>query len=192
MTHAFAVRSTRRDRPTGRRPQGDTIGIIEAPGAKGAHLSSDATSRVDGRGYAVASSLTPYRLNEVMLDPKGISANVELENARLLTAPRAGAVVPLKYTTATGQSYLIRVQAAAGESIPFGAEVVNGMDQVVGYVGQASQAFVRVSDENSGALSIRWGNQGRCALDWRPSSSTAVANQTVQVDSACRSAALTP
>lgn len=169
---------------------GDTIGVIEAKGAKGAHLSSDGTSRVDGRGYAVVASLSPYRMNEVMLDPKGTSADVELENSRLLTAPRAGAVVPLKYKTATGQSYLIRVQPAAGVPIPFGAEVVNGMDQVVGYVGQASQAFVRMSDENGGQLSIRWGTQGRCALDWRPSSSTAVAGQTVQVDSACQSTAI--
>ena len=158
---------------------GDTIGIVEAKGAKGVHLSNDGISRVDGRGYAVASSLSPYRLNEVMLDPKGISASVELDNARLLTAPRAGAVVPLKYKTAVGQAYLIHINPTDGVRLPFGAEVDDAAGNVVGYVGQNAQAFVRLPDANSVALSIHWGTQDeQCALNWNPTAEPAAGGVT--------------
>lgn len=170
---------------------GDTIGIIEAKGAKGAHLSSDNISRVDSRGYAVASSLMPYRMNEVMLDPKGTSAGVELENSRLLVAPRAGAVVPLKYKTAVGQAYLIHITPTGGVQLPFGAEVADTTGNVVGYVGQNAQALVRLPDKNSIALSVRWGTQGQqCALEWNPPPSQAAAGELAQVDGTCRAEAV--
>ncbi|MEJ8812456.1 fimbria/pilus outer membrane usher protein [Variovorax ureilyticus] len=167
---------------------GDTIGLIEAQGAQGAHLASNSAIEIDARGYAVASNLSPYRMNEVMLDPQGLSANVELDDARLQVAPRAGAVVPLKFKTSTGQAHLLQLSKADGAPVPFGAEVLDASGRNVGYVGQGGQALVRLAGTENGALSARWGDGGRqCAIDWKPAGTGAQADATLQaVPATCR------
>ncbi len=59
---------------------GDTIALIEAPAAAGAKVDGYAGVTIDSRGYAVMPYLTPYRLNDVSIDPKGTSTDVEFEN----------------------------------------------------------------------------------------------------------------
>lgn len=131
------------------------MAIIDAPDAQGA--TSGAT-KVDGRGYAVVGGLRPYRMNDVSLDPSGTSTDVELQSTRLQTAPRAGAVIPLKFSTVSGRAVLIRATQPNGEMLPFGADVLDASGQNVGTVGQGGQMFVRAGEEG-GTLSVRWGNQ---------------------------------
>ncbi|WP_114238884.1 fimbria/pilus outer membrane usher protein [Dyella sp. C9] len=133
------------------------IAIVDAPDAKGARVSSSGQTTVDGRGYAVATSLIPYRMNDVTLDPSGTSDDVELQTTRLQTAPRAGAVIPLKFDTVSGRAVLIKATQADGEVIPFGAEVLDASGQSIGVVGQGGQVFVRGA-ENGGVLTVRWGD----------------------------------
>lgn len=144
---------------------GDSIGVIEARDAAGAHLLSDATVRVDRRGYAIAPSLTPYRLNDVVLDPKGLSADVQLDTSRLQSVPRAGAVVSLKFDTSTGRSLLIKGRMEDGSPIPFGAQVVDHAGKEVAIVGQGGQVFVRVADRDDGLLTVNPSQNGQCTID---------------------------
>jgi len=132
------------------------IAIIQAPDAKGAVVSSSGQSKIDSRGYAVATSLMPYRMNDVALDPRGTSMDVELETTKLQTAPRAGAVIPLKFATVSGRAVMIRATRPNGDELPFGADVVDEKGQVVGMVGQGGQLFVRGA-EDGGKLTVRWG-----------------------------------
>ena len=143
------------------------IGIIEAPDAKGARVSSSGQTTVDGRGYAVATNLMPYRMNDVTLDPSGTSSDVELHTTRLQTAPRAGVVIPLKFDTVSGRAVLIRAAQADGQPIPFGAEVLDANGQGVGTTGQGGQLFVRGAEEG-GVLTVRWGNAAneQCHLQY--------------------------
>lgn len=157
---------------------GETIGVVEAPGAYKARLTSSSTTRVDRRGYAVVTSLTPYRMNDVMLDPQGTSNDVELKNARLQVAPRAGAVVPLKFETDVGVSHLLKILRTDGQSVPFGAEVVDEHDRVVGYIGQGGQAMVRLEAGSTASLSVRWGNGERCSVDWKEAADAGAAAPT--------------
>ncbi|MDQ8051193.1 fimbria/pilus outer membrane usher protein [Luteibacter sp.] len=133
------------------------IGIVHAPDAKGARVSSSGQATVDGRGYAVVTSLTPYRMNDVTLDPVGTSSDVELQTTRLQTAPRAGAVVPLKFETTSGRAVLIHATQANGDPIPFGADVLDGQGKSVGTVAQGGQLFARGAEEG-GELTARWGD----------------------------------
>ncbi|MDR7135012.1 outer membrane usher protein [Lysobacter niastensis] len=168
---------------------GDTIGVIEAKGASGARLSSDGASKVDGRGYAVASSLMPYRINDVMLDPKGTSLDVELQTSRVQAIPRAGAVVPLKFDTVTGHAVLLQARLQDGSVVPFGAQVLDAQGNDVGIVGQGGQVFVRYPDENRGQLKVNWGGgQGnqQCTLDYQPSADAKGTNDVAVVKSVCR------
>jgi len=135
---------------------GETIGIVEARDAEGAMVNS-AGVRVDGRGYAVVPYMTPYRLNEVAIDPKGSSTDVELALTSQRVAPRAGAVVMLKYPTVSGRSILFQVTLPNGDGVPFGAEVLDGEGNSVGLAGQGGRVFVRGSNEDQGKLLVRWG-----------------------------------
>ncbi|KIG06731.1 fimbrial biogenesis outer membrane usher protein [Caballeronia concitans] len=144
---------------------GDTFGIVEAKGAEGASVSGAQGVEVDKRGYAVVPYLTPYGMNTVDLDPKGTSADVELESTSEHTAPHLGSIVMLKYKTTTGRAALIRAPLDGGEPLPFGAEVVDANGRNVGVVAQDSRVFAR-GIEDSGTLVAKWGDERsqQCAI----------------------------
>lgn len=148
-------------------PVSDTIGIVEAEHAADACVVNASGLRVDGRGYAVVPSLTPYNVNTVELDPKGLSTDVELQTTSQQTAPRAGAVVMLKYATVTGRSAVIHALQEDGAALPFGASVFNAQGTEVGLVGQASRIFAR-GLEPKGRLAVKWGDDAStmCHLDY--------------------------
>jgi outer membrane usher protein len=145
---------------------GDTIGIVEAREADGAMVNSSGV-RVNGSGYAVVPYLTPYRTNEIIIDPKGTSTDVEMKVTSQRVAPYAGAVVMMKYETVSGRSLFVRATQSNGEPVPFGAEVRSAQG-VVGMAGQGGLIFVRLADENSGILNVRWGTTSKeqCSLSF--------------------------
>ncbi|RDI98434.1 fimbrial biogenesis outer membrane usher protein [Dyella solisilvae] len=165
------------------------IGVVEARDAKGARVSSSGQAKVDARGYAIAANLTPYRLNDVTLDPTGTSNDVELQTTRLQTAPRAGAVVPLKFETSSGRAVLIRVSRVDGEGVPFGAQVLDPEGREIGAVGQGGQLFVR-GGERGGELTVRWGDEEarQCRVNYQlPERDKGEKSLTVEsMDAVCR------
>ncbi|HEX3636115.1 MAG TPA: fimbria/pilus outer membrane usher protein, partial [Paraburkholderia sp.] len=117
---------------------GDTFGIVEAPGAAGASVTSAPGVKLNGRGYAVVPYLTPYGMNVVDIDPNGTSTDVEFESTSEQAVPRLGSVVMIKYKTVSGRAALIRAQQLGDKALPFGADVVDGNGRNVGVVAQDS------------------------------------------------------
>jgi outer membrane usher protein len=145
---------------------GDTFGIVEAPGAAGASVTSAPGVKLDKHGYAVVPYLTPYGLNTVDIDPKGTSADVEFQSTSEQAVPRLGSVVLLKYKTVSGRAALIRAPQLGGKALPFGADVVDGAGRVVGVVAQDSRIFARgLADK--GSLFVNLGEAARqCRIDY--------------------------
>lgn len=143
------------------------VGIVEAKGATGARVASSGEARVSSHGYAIAAGLTPYRNNDVTLDPEGTSMDVELQTTRVQTVPRAGAVVKLKFETEAGRAALITAHRADGTPLPFGTLVRDASGQAVGVVGQGSSVFVRGA-EQGGQLTLSWGEgaERQCHIDY--------------------------
>ncbi len=137
-------------------PLSETFGIVEAPDAAGARVTNTAGVRIDGRGYAIVPYLTPYNLNTVELDPKGLSLDVELRETSQQVAPRAGAVPLLRFATVSGRALMIKSSRPDGTPLPFGAAVLDESGKDVGVVGQASRIFVR-GLQDKGALTVKWG-----------------------------------
>lgn len=135
---------------------GETMAVIQVPNAAGAVLDSGVGLRTDRRGFAVVPYMTPFRRNEVTIDPKGLSLDVELKTASVMAVPTAGAVVKLLVPTSSGRSALIEVRQRNGQPLPFGMDVRDAGGGVVGVVGQASRLWVRGIEER-GVLSVRWG-----------------------------------
>ncbi|MBG7621463.1 fimbrial biogenesis outer membrane usher protein [Herbaspirillum sp. AP02] len=144
---------------------GDTFALVEAKGAEGARLFNGQGAVIDGNGFALLPSLSPYHRNVVELAAAGMSSKGEiLENQRTVI-PYAGATLKLSFRTRTGHALLIRLQRDDGQPLPMGADVLDQQGDVVGMVGQGSQAYLR-SEQLRGSLLVRWGDgqQERCAV----------------------------
>jgi outer membrane usher protein len=147
---------------------GGSVAVVEAPDAKGARVTGvGGQSTVNGGGYVVATGLMPYRMNEVGLDPKGTSMDVELENTSQQVSPRVGAVIPVKFATKSGLAMLIRASRSNGEALPFGADVFDANGNDLGVVGQGGQLLIRSTNEG-GTLTVRWGEnaQQQCEVTY--------------------------
>ncbi|WP_454724645.1 MULTISPECIES: fimbria/pilus outer membrane usher protein [Cupriavidus] len=146
---------------------GETIGVVRAPDATGATVSYGGAT-IDGRGYAIVPSLTPYQLNNIDLDPKGMPDDVELKTTSRSVAPRAGAVVMLSYETRRARAVLIDSKMPGGTPLPFAASVIDtATNTAVGAVGQGSRLVIRTEKDN-GTLRVEWGSkpEQRCAIDY--------------------------
>ena len=136
-------------------PAGDTIAIVKAPNARGARVSSAPGVKVNRFGYALVPYLTPYVLNSVELDPKGLPLDVQLSSTSARVAPRAGGVSLLKFDTEYGRALLLRVRLDDGRPVPFGAEVADVRGQSLGTVGQGGRLLLRGASKE-GTISLSW------------------------------------
>lgn len=166
---------------------GDTIGIISAPGAKGAQVLNAQNVELDSSGQAVVPYLTAYRRNEVSLDPIGLSDDVELKNTSQEVIPRSGSVMLVKFDTVSGHAVLIKSHRQNGSPLPFGASVFDASGQEVGAVGQGGQIFARVN-EKSGKLFISLGNKSNsiCAIEYHLSAQDIQSKGMANFEAVCR------
>jgi outer membrane usher protein len=144
----------------------DTVAVVSAPDAAGAHVFGYANVELDDSGHAVLPYLSPYRMNEVSIDPNGIPADVELKTTTQKVAPRAGSIVMVHYETSAGHAVLIDATQSSGAPLPFGADVLDGEDHSVGSVGQAGRIYARLPAQEA-QLTVRWGQakDQQCALN---------------------------
>ncbi len=172
-------------------PLGDTVGIVYLPGAAGAHLDNAPGARVDRFGYAVVPYLTPYQLNTIQIDPKGLPLDVQLDATSAQVVPYAGAVVMLKFKTESGRTLIVRGRFQDGQALPFGAEVFNEKGISLGVVGQAGQILVRGVNQ-SGELTVRWqqdnGIGQSCSFPYQlaPQAKGKHATTYEQIDAVCK------
>ena len=169
---------------------GDTIGVVEAKDAKGARITNSSGVRVDNFGYAVIPYLTPYSLNTVEIDPKGIPLDVEFKSTSQQVAPRANSVVMIHFGTVTGRAAVISARLPNGAPLPFGATVYDAKGQGVGAIGQNSRIFVRgVADE--GALTVKWGDAAdeQCAFGYHLPPKGEDRGAYAHIDAVCGAAA---
>lgn len=165
---------------------GDTIGIISAPGAKGAQVLNAQNVLLDSSGQAVVPYLSAYQRNEVALDPKGLSDDIELKNTSIEVIPRSGAVMLVQYDTLNGHAILIQSRRADGTALPFGASVFDSAGQEVGIVGQGGRIFARLK-ENSGKLFITLGDKEKplCIIPYRLNLQDENKKNMVKINAVC-------
>lgn len=131
---------------------------MEAKGAEGARIFNGQGTRINRQGYALLPAITPYRYNNISLDPAGISDRVEIETNDQRIVPYAGAAVKVQFKTRIGYPLLIQAKLNSGETVPLGADVLDEQKNVIGMVGQGGQMYVRTASK-SGKLSVQWGDE---------------------------------
>lgn len=157
-------------------PLGDTVALVQVPDAAGAVISNASGVRVGRDGYALVPYVTPYVLNTISIDPTGLPLDVQLDSTSVQVAPRAGAVVLVKFKSESGHFVLIQTRLANGATLPFGSEVQDEQGQVIGVVGQAGRVMARVT-RAAGQASVQWqgdaGEAHRCTFAYHASAGPA-------------------
>lgn len=151
---------------------GDTIALVSAPGGEGASIGGLSGLVIDKNGYGVMPYLSPYRMNNINLDPKGSSMDVTFQNTTQQVAPFAGAIVRVDFQTRVGRSAVIHITNGSSLKLPFGADVRDERGNVVGVVGQGNNLFVQ-GVENNGALSVNLPDESTCQVAYRFGEKTA-------------------
>jgi len=132
--------------------------LVLGPDAAGAKVGNTVGLSINKSGYAVIPYITPYRLNDITLDPQNMSTNVELEETSQRIAPFAGAIAKVDFSTKTGYAIYIQSKRANGESLPFAAQVYNKDKEAVGMVAQGSLIYVRTKLPQD-TLYVNWGDE---------------------------------
>ena len=143
---------------------GETYAVIDAGPAVGARVLSGMNVVVGSNGYAVVPYLSPYQLNNIELDLRDVSLDVDLEATSAQVAPRSGAAVLVKFNGRKGLPALVDLALDQG-SIPLGASIVELGGAPVGVVGQGGVAEVRVK-EDRGTLRATWGDGAGQSCDF--------------------------
>lgn len=167
---------------------GDSIAIVVAPEAAGAKLTNTTGVKLDRSGQAVVPYITPYQINSLELDPKGIPDDVELLSTSQEVVPRSGAVIMAKFNTISGRAFLINAHQANGKPLPFGAGAYDEKGQAVGVVGQGGQIFVRVNgDQGKLRISTNGKDLNQCTLSYQlsPKPKGGAASKLETVDLTC-------
>ena len=162
---------------------GDTFALVEAKGAEGAKLFNSSKTKIDDNGYALVPSVTPYRYNNISIDPQGMEGNAEVLDSQQRIVPVAGSSVKVKFRTRLGTALLIKAIPDNGVTIPMGAEVFDEQNKSIGLAGQGGQIYVRV-EQPQGNLTVRWGEGNNyCVLPYAIKESdkkSALVNVTVR------------
>lgn len=146
--------------------ESDSLALIKASGAKGAHVSNS-RGEIDDSGYMVMPYLSAYRENRITLDTSTLTADVAVENNSTIEVPRNGSVVIVDFKTNEGRSAVIELSRSDQGFIPLGADVINEKGAIIGSVGQAGQAYVRGVNE-TGKLTVIWGagKENTCSVNY--------------------------
>ncbi|UAK21273.1 fimbria/pilus outer membrane usher protein [Kluyvera sp. CRP] len=139
---------------------GETVALVEAPGADGLSVENATGVSTDWRGYTVKTQLNPYDENRVAIDSNYFAkANIELDNTVVNLVPTRGAVVKAAFVTHVGYRVLFNVTQANGKPAPFGAMASAELDSgtVTGIVGDNGELYLSGMPE-SGAFTLTWGN----------------------------------
>lgn len=146
-------------------PAGQTVALVEAPGAYGTDVSSWPGVKTDYRGYTTLGYLTPYKENVVMLDPTSLPQDVEVPQTDVRVIPTMGAIIPASFMTLSGGRAAITLKQRNGISLPFGAVVSlagqEGDLTGAGIVGENGEVYMTGLPE-SGHLHVSWGKGIQC------------------------------
>ena len=130
--------------------------LIEAENAAGAEVYNSSGISIDRFGYAILPYASPYRVNDVSINPEGIPENTELKNTSQNVIPYSGAIVKINFQTVVGYKAFIYSQQQNGQELPIGSVVTNEKGEEVGLVGQSSMIYA-TGLADKGLLNVSWG-----------------------------------
>ncbi|WP_436883515.1 fimbria/pilus outer membrane usher protein [Enterobacter asburiae] len=138
------------------RSVGDSMALVEAPGAGGVSVGGTST---DSRGYAVVPYLQNYQRNDVTLNTATLPDGVDIQQSSAQVYPTKGAIVEAKFKTRVGRQAMLTLNYQ-GRPVPFGAIASLPDDdvQTSAIVGDDGMVYLTGAPQ-SGLLKVRWGTE---------------------------------
>ena len=141
---------------------GDTIAIIETPGARDISVEGQPGVSTNRWGRAVVPSVSAYRDNPLSLDTRHAADNVELVDAGQNVIPTHGAVVVRRFQTKVGRRAIVMLSLPDGKPAPFGASAWQEKEQV-GMVADNGLLYLNgILADGSATLHVDLGNHAQC------------------------------
>jgi len=148
---------------------GETLALVKIPEASGVDISNQTGVKTDFRGYAILPYLSPYRVNNVMLNTETLNDDVELPKNQKSVVPTRGAVVRTEFVARTGNRVLMTLRQPDNTPVPFGATVTDAgnPDAEGSIVGDGGDVYLSGLAQK-GSLMVRWGRElsQRCQADY--------------------------
>lgn len=144
---------------------GDTVALVEAPGASGVSVSGFPGVSTDFRGYTSKAYLTPYQENTISLDPTALPPNAEIMQTDVKVVPTQGAVVPAAFSVHVGERALMTLTRTGGQVVPFGSVVTQASGQGAGIVGDKGEVYL-TGLSPQGTLVAKWGGNKQCRVNY--------------------------
>lgn len=160
--------------------RGQTMVLVYAPEAEGAQVNNTAGLSINKSGYAVIPYVTPYRINDISLEPKGMSMDTELESTSQRIAPYAGSITKVSFATKSGKAIYIHALNPQGEPLPFGADIYDSKGEHIGIIAQGSLAYIRTKNV-SDTITVKWGETKpeQCQIDYNISNQSDKNNKSM-------------
>ncbi|MCG7365052.1 fimbrial biogenesis outer membrane usher protein [Pantoea sp. ACRSH] len=150
-------------------PLGDTVALVEAPGASGLKVRNNPGVKTDWRGYAVVPYVSAYQENAVGIDTRSLGTETDIAESVVTVVPTRGAVVRASYKVATGYRALVKL-LFNHKPVPFGAMVRVKNSDLMSIVGNEGEVFLSGLN-SSDAISVSWGQtscQAKITFSPRP------------------------
>ncbi|MGN4963804.1 fimbria/pilus outer membrane usher protein [Aeromonas dhakensis] len=147
---------------------GDSMAIVEVPGAENVSIQNQTGVETDSRGYAIVPYVNNYKSNRIALDTTTLGSNVDVDMQTQTVYPTKGAVVLAKFDSKIGHRVLMKL-SHAGDVIPFGAIVQQANNtRNIAVVGDDGLVYL-TGLSNSGRLNVSWGygHEKTCHVDYR-------------------------
>ncbi|QJP18572.1 fimbrial biogenesis outer membrane usher protein [Stenotrophomonas maltophilia] len=146
-------------------PVGDGFALVQADGAQGARIGYGSDVRIGRNGYALLPHVSPYRWNQIELDPSGLPMDVELLQTSQRIAPTAGSIVRVAFNAKRERTLFIDATDALGQPLPFAARIEDETGRSYGAVGQGGVIQLRGAPEQ-GQLIVDPDGPHRCRLEY--------------------------
>ena len=139
----------------------NSVALIEAKDASNVGLRNNTSVITDYNGYAYTSSLSPYKANNIGLNPLTFPDNTDILITDKTVIPTKNAIVMAKFDTKPGVKANFKLIDNEGRDIPFGSVVyVDSTKGVGGIVGSGGNVYI-TGLKKQGLFHIKW-NNGYC------------------------------
>lgn len=145
---------------------GSSFAIIEALNASNATINNDADNKIGLNGYGIVKNISPYRLNKINLDTKGLSSKLTLDRTLVEVFPNNYSSPLIKFNTNIENSVVLELnliqtnkqnKSAKTEAVPAGSVVYNEENKEIAFVGMKGRTYIKTKNINSSYKAV-WGN----------------------------------
>lgn len=143
---------------------GNTIGIIDVPGAGGSTINNSLNNKLNNNGKGTVS-LYPYNLNRLGISPENSSLSLDISSTEEQVLPRYGSLIPVMFDSKVNSGSKILILADNLMSkFNFGEQISDHDGNILGYISQGKRVLIS-GDNKSNIINIKKADGSLCTIE---------------------------